>query len=59
MVDEPEECFVSGPLATVLRLTRLVGIAPLQLVKQQGGWRARVSSSLTKFGYLMYTIVSK
>lgn len=52
------DAFVSGALAVVLQVSRLVGIAPLRFVKQRGGWRISLSPYVHVYGCVLVTVAS-
>ncbi|XP_075984118.1 gustatory receptor for sugar taste 43a-like [Anticarsia gemmatalis] len=57
-LEEPlqKECTVSGTLSFVLRMSRLVGIAPLKFEKVRDGWRIRVSRFYSVYGFIVVIV---
>ncbi|CAH0402640.1 unnamed protein product [Chilo suppressalis] len=52
------ECSVSGPLALVLHVSRVVGVAPLRFRRSGGAWRVKMSMAACIYTFLIATTIN-
>ncbi|XP_038217483.1 uncharacterized protein LOC119836268 [Zerene cesonia] len=50
----PQSCIVRDPLALVLRIMRVLSLAPVTIARERGGYRIRVSK---RYAYVGYTFI--
>ncbi|RVE53961.1 hypothetical protein evm_001364 [Chilo suppressalis] len=53
----PEECSISGLMHIVLRVSNLVGVAPVRFSKVQGAWRIQALSSSVQSLVISYGVI--
>ena len=54
-----KKCVIRGTLALVLRLGRVMGVAPLRFESIEDGYRVSISNNMKIYSHLLITILSK
>ncbi|CAG4933655.1 unnamed protein product [Colias eurytheme] len=54
----PQSCTVCGPLALVLRIMRVLSLAPLTIARERAGYRIRVSKRYAYAGYICIVLLN-